>query len=83
MDIDFSDIGNIDIEGILEKRKKKVTVEIPNVPFENGQRVRVCILSDRKMQHLINEINASTFGQPSRPDLTLMSVGSIEGIDLL
>ena len=52
------------IEMMLARRVKKVSVNIPNVEFSPGKRIRKTYLLEKDMFHLLGQIIGTKYGVP-------------------
>lgn len=62
------------VDAILAKREKKISIPIPETPVTQFVRQRVCYLKEEDMEHLLHEIKGTKYGSSCRPELTLIQL---------
>ena len=64
-----------EIDWIIFKREKKISIEVPTTANLSGHRLRISYLSEKDMLHLMHEVRGTKYGPACRPELTLVTVG--------
>lgn len=65
-----------EIDMIISKREKKISVEVPHVNYSrSGSSIRKVYLKDSEYHHLYDEVKGGKYGEPSRPEISVYRVG--------